>query len=173
VRTVGYIITLEQVIATVKAKDGIGRPVVGYEGIVEYLVPICPVAQIDTPPSPSFLHVAILDDVVVGVPDVIAEGLTMARAGGSYLEIGNITMGQVATLDPSQWVWSNKRIVSVNMYDPWIMPVALDFLRRTRDKYPVHKVVSHKFPLEQINEAFQEAEWANKRTAVTRACIVP
>jgi len=53
------------------------------------------------------------------------------------------------------------------------LPVALDFLRRTRDKYPVHKVVSHKFPLEQINEAFQEAEWANKQTAVTRACIVP
>lgn len=110
---------------------------------------------------------------VVGVPEVIAEGLSMARVGGSYLEMGNISMGKVATLDPSQWVWSNKRIVAVNMYDPWIMPVALDFLRRTRDKYPVHKVISHKFPLEQINEAFQEAEWANKQTAVTRACIVP
>ncbi len=31
-------------------------------------------------------------------------------------------------------------------YNPWIMPAALDFLVRTRDKYPLSKVGSHSFP---------------------------
>jgi len=46
---------------------------------------------------------------------------------------------------------------------------ALDLLRRTRDRYPWHKVVSHTFPLERINEAFAEADGGR----VTRAAIVP
>ena len=110
---------------------------------------------------------------LVGIPAAITEGLAMVRVGGTYLEIGNISFARMLTLDPSQLVWSSKTIVAVNMYDPWILPVALDFLRRTRDKYPMHQVVSHRFPLDQINEAFQQAEWVNKQTAVTRACIAP
>ena len=33
---------------------------------------------------------------------------------------------------------------------------AIAMLHRTRDKYPFHKIVSHQFPLEQINEAFAQ-----------------
>jgi len=32
-------------------------------------------------------------------------------------------------------------------YDPWIVPAALDMLVRTKDKYPLSRVVSHSFPL--------------------------
>lgn len=110
---------------------------------------------------------------VVGVPAAIPEGIGMVRSGGTYLEVGNISIGQTTTIDPSQLVWFNKRIVAVVMYDPWVLPVALDFLRRTREKYPLHNLMSHKFPLEKINEAFEQAEWANKQTAVTRAMITP
>ena len=46
---------------------------------------------------------------------------------------------------------------------------ALELMRRTRDKYPWHRVVSHTFPLERINEAFVEADQGR----VTRAAIVP
>ena len=38
---------------------------------------------------------------------------------------------------------------------------------RTREVYPWHKVVSHSFPLEEINEAFRAAD----RGEVTRASI--
>ena len=27
-----------------------------------------------------------------------------------------------------------------------------DFLKRTQDKYPFHKIMSHTFPFDQINE---------------------
>ena len=40
----------------------------------------------------------------------------------------------------------------VTHYDPWIVPAALDMLVRTREKYPLTKVVSHSFPLAEVNE---------------------
>jgi Zn-dependent alcohol dehydrogenase len=42
-------------------------------------------------------------------------------------------------------------------------------MRRTLKKYPWEKVVSHKFPLEEINEAFAQQDKGH----VTRAAIVP
>jgi threonine dehydrogenase-like Zn-dependent dehydrogenase len=110
---------------------------------------------------------------VVGVPAVIPEGINMVRSGGTYLEVGNISLGQTVAIDPSQLVWGNKNVVAVNMYDPWILPVALDFLRRNKDRFPLTKVVSHKFSLDKIDEAFQQAEWEGKQTATSRAVITP
>lgn len=110
---------------------------------------------------------------LVGLPQAIPEGLAMVRSGGTYLEIGNISLGQTTTIDPAQLVWFNKRIVAVVMYDPWVLAVALDFLLRSREKYPLHRLMSHNFPLERIEEAFREAEWATKQTAITRAMITP
>lgn len=110
---------------------------------------------------------------LVGRPQVVSEGVAMVRNGGAYLEIGNISPGHTTDFDPSQLVWGNKRMVGIINYDPWVIPVALAFLQRTREKYPLHRVISHKFPLERINEAFQQAEWATKDTAVTRAVITP
>ena len=111
---------------------------------------------------------------VVGVPDVIGEGLGMLRDGGTYLEIGNISFGRTTQLDPSALVWGSKRIHGVVMYDPWVIPEALEFLVRTKDKYPHGDVVSHKFKLADINNAFDNAEWMRDgaATKVNRGVIV-
>ena len=60
------------------------------------------------------------------------------------------------------------------MYDPWVIPEALDFLVRTKDKYPHEDVVSHKFKLDDINDAFMNSEWQREgdATKVNRAAIV-
>ena len=110
---------------------------------------------------------------VVGVPEVVGEGLQMLREGGTYLEIGNISFGRTTEIDPSQLVWGSKRIQGVIMYDPWVIPEALDFLVRTKDKYPHQDVVSHKFKLDEVNEAFQNSEWLREgdATKVNRAAI--
>lgn len=110
---------------------------------------------------------------VVGVPAVIPEGLQMLRDGGTYLEIGNISFGRTVEIDPSQLVWGSKRIQGVIMYDPWVIPEALDFLVRTKNKYPHQDVISHQFKLENINEAFENSEWAREgsTTKVNRASI--
>jgi len=111
----------------------------------------------------------------VGLPGVVPEGLQMVRPGGTYLEIGNISFGQTVALDPSALVWGSKTIVGVVMYESWVIPEALDFLQRTRGRYPFDRTVSHRYAIEDINQAFSEAEWNREGadTATTRAVITP
>jgi Zn-dependent alcohol dehydrogenase len=60
------------------------------------------------------------------------------------------------------------------MYDPWVIPRALEFLLRTRTRWPFERLISHKYPLEQIDEAFAQSEWhARDTTRITRAALIP
>ena len=104
-----------------------------------------------------------------GAPQAVPEGIVMTRMGGKYLWVGNINVGQTIEMDPSRIVLSNRTIVGVGSYDPWAVPAALGFLDRTRDRYPYDKIISHKFKLQDINQAFEQAA-AGK---VTRATVVP
>ena len=49
----------------------------------------------------------------------------------------------------------------------------LDFLVRKHRTLPFDKMVSHQFPLAEINDAFQRAEWDQRQTEITRAVLVP
>ena len=110
----------------------------------------------------------------VGFPHVIPEGIEMLRAGGTYLEIGTISRGAKIELEPATLVWGAKSIVGVIMYDAAVIPKALDFLVRNRTRWPFDKLVSHKYPLEQINKAFADSEWHGRdTTTITRAALAP
>jgi S-(hydroxymethyl)glutathione dehydrogenase/alcohol dehydrogenase len=106
---------------------------------------------------------------LVGHPGVVDEGLRMTAPEGTYLEIGNINVGWKAEFDPSWIIFGNRRIIGLAHYEAEHLRGALDLMRRTLTKYPWGSVVSHKFPLEQINEAFIEQDKGH----VTRAAIVP
>ena len=106
---------------------------------------------------------------LVGHPRVCPEGLRMVGRTGRYLEIGNINPGLTYELDPSTLIFGNRSILGMVYYEAEHLQQALDLMRRTRDRYPWDKVVSHTFPLEKINEAFIEADQGR----VTRAAIVP
>lgn len=106
---------------------------------------------------------------LVGHTRVVDEGLKMVAPGGRYLEIGNINVGMTCTIDPSYIVLGNRSIVGVAHYESESLKKALDFMERTRDRYPYHRVLSHKFPLAQINEAFAEQDKGH----ITRAALVP
>jgi len=111
-------------------------------------------------------------DVVVelaGTPEVLPEGTEMLRYGGRYLWIGNINLGVTGTIDPAQIVRGGRTVMGVVVYEAWAIPRALDFLRRTHRRYPFHKILSHTFALEQINQAFA---FASQGTAI-RVGIVP
>lgn len=111
---------------------------------------------------------------LVGFPGVVQEGWDMTRQGGRYLEIGNINRGMTMQYDPAQMVHGNKSIHGVVLYEASIMPKVLDFASRNLTKYPFHKVVSHVFPLKDINEAFQQSEWLGKaQEKISRAAIAP
>ena len=115
-------------------------------------------------------------DVVVevaGIAGVVQEGLEMTRVGGRYLWMGNIVPGVAAEIVPHDAVRQPKTIRGVLAYDRWVIPRALDWVSRTRGKYPFATLVGARFPLEQINDAFEQAEWAAGKGSVARTVIVP
>ena len=91
----------------------------------------------------------------------------MVGRAGRYLEIGNISPGLTYTLDPQWLVGYNRSILGMLYYEAEHLQQALDLVHRTRDKYPWDKVVSHTYPLTEINAAFD----ASDRGVVTRAAI--
>ena len=106
---------------------------------------------------------------LAGHPRVCPEGLRMLGRTGRYLEIGNISPGLTYELDPSWLIFGNRTIYGMVYYEAEHLQQALELVVRTRDLYPWHKVLSHKFPLAEINEAFNMADQGK----VTRAAIVP
>lgn len=115
-------------------------------------------------------------DVVVevaGVPGVVQEGIEMTRVGGRYLWMGNIVPGLAAEIVPHDVTRQPKTIRGVLAYDRWVIPRALDWVRRARERYPFHKLVGARFPLEKINEAFEQAEWTAGKGSVARTVLVP
>jgi len=94
---------------------------------------------------------------VCGTPDVVDESLRVARVGGRYALIGNINLDLAGPIDPGNAVRFSKTITAISVYEQWVIPRALDFLIRTKGKYPFDKIISHTFPLEDINKAFDFA----------------
>ena len=111
---------------------------------------------------------------VVGLAAATVEGLDMVRINGKYVDIGNI-VPQTVTLPATKIISQQIRWLGLMHYNPWIIPAALDLLVRTKDKYPLSRVVSHSFPLAEVNKAFEFAEWQGKGagTAATRVILKP
>jgi threonine dehydrogenase-like Zn-dependent dehydrogenase len=111
-------------------------------------------------------------DVVMevgGFPTITEEGIQMVGSGGRYVEIGNISPGLTYQADPTLWVTQNITIFGNNHYSRHHLRDALHMLHRTRTKYPYDRIVSHKFPLTEINEAFA----AQDKGTITRSSLVP
>ena len=74
-----------------------------------------------------------------------------------------------AEFDPAWIIFGNRRIIGLSHYEAEHLRGALDMMTRTRTRYPWNKIISHKFPLEAIEEAFVQQDKGH----VTRAAIVP
>lgn len=113
---------------------------------------------------------------VAGVKGVVAEGLDMLANGGTYLEIGSIVAGFAFPFDPDQACRRGLRLIGFLQYDTRILPRAMDFVKRSRATVPWDRVVSHTFPLEGIQDAFEQAEWLGRdptQAVITRAAVTP
>jgi threonine dehydrogenase-like Zn-dependent dehydrogenase len=113
---------------------------------------------------------------VAGVKGVVAEGIEMLANGGTYLEIGSIVAGFAFPFDPDRACRRGLRLIGFMQYDTRILPRALDFVRRSRTSLPWDRIISHTFPLEGIQDAFQQAEWVGRDPAeavITRAAVTP
>lgn len=125
-------------------------------------------------PSSCAKHVRALTDggadqvfELVGRPGVIEQGLQMVSPGGRYIEMGTVYTGTTAAIDPGQLVMRNITLQAVSFYDARSMAKALDFLARHAGKLPTVGA-AEPFALEDINEAFEEAQAGR----VTRASLI-
>ena len=94
---------------------------------------------------------------LVGRPELLPEGVAMLRKGGTFVEIGLYFPGHTVTFDASTLVLTGKHIVGSVAYTPDIIPKLLDFLSRSQDTVPFKKMVSHRFKLDEVNQAFEQA----------------
>jgi threonine dehydrogenase-like Zn-dependent dehydrogenase len=106
---------------------------------------------------------------VVGHPSAIDEGLKLLGQFGRYVEIGNINIGKTFEFDPSRFVFANKTMVGVSLYDPAVLSRALAFLEEYQHRLPFERLAAACYSLNDINEAFAAAE--DRRDV--RASIVP
>ena len=104
---------------------------------------------------------------LVGNPRVMQEGILMTSNEGTYLEIGNINRGWRAEIDPSDLVFGNRTVMGIAHYEAGDLKKALELVRRTREKYPWERVLSHKHPLAEINEAMEQQDKGH----VTRSAL--
>ena len=100
-----------------------------------------------------------------GVPAAVAEGLEMVRVNGKYMIAGHY--GDAGTVPLNPHVINKKQITITGVWSA----SNKHFLRGLHllRKIPLEKLVTHRFPLEQINEAILAAE----RQETLKAVIVP
>lgn len=87
-----------------------------------------------------------------GVPAAFNEGLEMIQKGGRYLVLGQSSSAMTSIM-PSIITSKSLSIVgSISAAIPHYYR-ALQFIKNNRTKYPFADIVSHKFQLEEINQA--------------------
>jgi len=106
---------------------------------------------------------------VTGLASVVPEGIEMLCQGGVYLEVGNINQGKRVEVDPSVLVHGGKSILGIMWYDPACLQQALELLSTKSEVYPFDRVLSHRYPLREIDQAFADQDGGS----VHRAALLP
>ncbi|MFQ5423599.1 MAG: zinc-binding dehydrogenase [Phycisphaerae bacterium] len=109
-------------------------------------------------------------DVVVecvGHPKAVAEGWELARDGGRYLVLGQYCDAGPTPLNPHLITHKELEIHGSYGSEPQHWARALEFLRSRRDRFPFHELITHRFGLDQVNEALQKvARWETGKAVV-------
>jgi L-iditol 2-dehydrogenase len=97
-------------------------------------------------------------DIVVecaGLPEAISEGLDYLRSGGFYIETGNfVDMGEIS-IKSSIICTKNLRIIGIGGEAATVYGPTMDALERYMKDYPLDKIVSHLFRVEEAEKAIQ------------------
>lgn len=110
---------------------------------------------------------------LVGRAELLIEGIEYLANGGTFVEIGNIVRGATVEFDPSTLMMGAKRVMGSRMYRPALLPEMMERMVKNLETVPYHKIVSNRYPLADVNDAFRDAEWSERQTAVSRGMLVP
>jgi aldehyde:ferredoxin oxidoreductase len=95
---------------------------------------------------------------VAGVPSAFADGIRMLAPGRTMLEMGNVSLKNPVEIDPAYMVIRGLSVRTLLTYEPWALGAAIGFVERNKDRLPLERITSEKFPFDKINAAFAAAD---------------
>ena len=95
---------------------------------------------------------------VAGAPAVVPVGLKCLRIGGRYVEHGATFPGATVSYDFSDIVFRCLTLRGVHNYDTRHLQWGVDFLAQAHTLFPFKKLVTHRFSLNEINQALKTAQ---------------
>jgi threonine dehydrogenase-like Zn-dependent dehydrogenase len=108
----------------------------------------------------------------VGLPSAVVEGVEMCRDGGRYLVLGHYCNAGPVSFNPHVITRKQLQVLGSWSSEPRHLKAALEFLRVTRDQFPFHEMVSHRFPLDKANQALATtASWQCTKSVILPADI--
>ncbi|MCG8403590.1 MAG: zinc-binding dehydrogenase [Phycisphaerales bacterium] len=109
-------------------------------------------------------------DVVVecvGHPAAVSEGWELARDGGRYMVLGQYCDAGPTSLNPHLITRKELEIHGSYGSEPQHWAKALAFLRDRGDRFPFHELITHRFQLDQVNQALEEvAHWRTGKAVI-------
>jgi len=106
---------------------------------------------------------------VCGDPGAVWPGLRALALRGRYVIIGLVCAGSNFTIDGNTVARNYLTIKGIHNYAPEHLATALEFLERTRLRFPYREIVCRVLPLSQVQHAF---EMAAKRKGL-RIAVAP
>ena len=103
----------------------------------------------------------------VGHPSAVVEGMEMCRDGGKYLVLGHYCDAGPISFNPHVITRKQLQVFGSWSSEPRHLKAAIDFLRATREQFPFAELVTHRFSLEQANEALATtASWQSAKSVI-------
>ena len=103
----------------------------------------------------------------VGEPHAVAEGWELCRDGGRYLVLGHYGDTGPTPLNPH--VITRKELTVMGSWgsEPRHTVKALQLLRMRAERYPFADLISHRYRLDQVNDALRDvAQWKTSKAAI-------
>lgn len=110
-------------------------------------------------------------DVVVecvGIPVAVVEGWELCRDGAKYLVLGHYGDAGPTLLNPHLITRKELTVMGTWGSEPQHWVKALELLRTRRDAYPFDSLITHRFGLDQVNDALGAvARWETGKAVIT------
>ena len=97
-----------------------------------------------------------------GSPQAVKQGLDILRNRGVYLIPGQYSNSNGIEIQPQLITFKALHIIGSSQYSVNDVKKYLEFLKNNQDLYPLISNLSIKYPIEEINEAIEEAKKGNK-----------
>jgi alcohol dehydrogenase len=160
-----------QVIVTGLARDAprlaLARALGAHETIVADQADV--VAEVDRLTGGELADV-VLD--VTGSPVAIATSVELVRTLGTLVLAGLTGRETVTALKTDRIVWNEIRVQGVYVKGEAAYAKAIELVTRIGDRYPVERIVSHRYPLEQAESAILAAA-GEAPAGFVKAAVVP